>query len=215
MEDWVNKISFHAKLPPSLQLMSYDESQKDGFNASQTSSRDHPEDALSTGSSHASTPEMERKNSVIRRDVPISPNKAQSDYQQPQSLHHLPHQHHHLPQQMHNISPQQLQNKKRQEPSPLTRTPPDAQPQKEFLQMYMQQQQQQQQQFHHQHHLTPQSRQHIQESHYVNHPIDKPPIPPRGAPPPVPARSPSFENSVPLRRNGTLNYMHEHIYTFT
>lgn len=28
MEDWVNKISFHARLPPSLQLMSYDENQK-------------------------------------------------------------------------------------------------------------------------------------------------------------------------------------------
>jgi spectrin beta len=28
MEDWVNKISFHAKLPPSLQLLSYDESHK-------------------------------------------------------------------------------------------------------------------------------------------------------------------------------------------
>lgn len=28
MEDWVNKISFHAQLPPSLQLLSYDESQK-------------------------------------------------------------------------------------------------------------------------------------------------------------------------------------------
>lgn len=28
MEDWVNKISFHAQLPPSLQLLSYDDSQK-------------------------------------------------------------------------------------------------------------------------------------------------------------------------------------------
>lgn len=28
MEDWVNKIAFHAKLPPSLQLMSYDDSLK-------------------------------------------------------------------------------------------------------------------------------------------------------------------------------------------
>jgi spectrin beta len=28
MEDWVNKISFHAKLPPSLQLLSYDDSHK-------------------------------------------------------------------------------------------------------------------------------------------------------------------------------------------
>jgi hypothetical protein len=26
--DWVNKISFHAKLPPSLQLLSYDDTQK-------------------------------------------------------------------------------------------------------------------------------------------------------------------------------------------
>lgn len=28
MEEWVNKIQFHAQLPPSLQLLSYDESQK-------------------------------------------------------------------------------------------------------------------------------------------------------------------------------------------
>jgi hypothetical protein len=28
MEDWVNKISFHAKLPPSLQLLRYDDMQK-------------------------------------------------------------------------------------------------------------------------------------------------------------------------------------------
>lgn len=28
MEDWVNKITFHAQLPPSLQLLSYDDSHK-------------------------------------------------------------------------------------------------------------------------------------------------------------------------------------------
>jgi spectrin beta len=28
MEDWVNKISFRAKLPPSLQLLRYDDMQK-------------------------------------------------------------------------------------------------------------------------------------------------------------------------------------------
>lgn len=28
MEDWVNKIQFHAQLPPSLQLLSYDDTQK-------------------------------------------------------------------------------------------------------------------------------------------------------------------------------------------
>lgn len=31
MEDWVNKIQFHAQLPPSLQLLSYDDSQKVGI----------------------------------------------------------------------------------------------------------------------------------------------------------------------------------------
>lgn len=28
MQDWINKITFHANLPPNLQLLSYDESQK-------------------------------------------------------------------------------------------------------------------------------------------------------------------------------------------
>lgn len=28
LQDWVNKISFHASLPPNLQLLSYDESMK-------------------------------------------------------------------------------------------------------------------------------------------------------------------------------------------
>lgn len=28
MNDWVNKINFHAQLPPSLQLLSYDDTQK-------------------------------------------------------------------------------------------------------------------------------------------------------------------------------------------
>ncbi|XP_014213231.1 spectrin beta chain, non-erythrocytic 1 isoform X2 [Copidosoma floridanum] len=186
MEDWVNKISFHAKLPPSLQLMSYDDSHKDGVH---NLTPDHAEDTLSTGSSHASTPEMERKNSVIRRDMPTSPNKPPTDYS-PQ------HQHHH----------QQSISKKRIEASrnsDMSRLPPDTQPQKEFLQMYMQQQQ-------HHHHtvqkpVQQQSRQHDQfvqrEQQYMTHPSDKPPIPPRGAPPPVPTRSPSFDGSVPIRRN--------------
>lgn len=33
MNDWVNKISFHANLPPNLQLMSYDESMKVCFSS--------------------------------------------------------------------------------------------------------------------------------------------------------------------------------------
>ncbi|XP_023313664.1 spectrin beta chain, non-erythrocytic 1 isoform X1 [Trichogramma pretiosum] len=206
MEDWVNKISFHAKLPPSLQLMSYDDSQKDNFNANQQSSlasREHPEDALSTGSSHASTPEMERKNSVIRRDVVVTtPNKPQNDNQQMQ-MHHSPLQQQQQQQQLHQqqLQQKQMQNKKRLEASPVGARSPaqqqlqstDSQTQKEFLQMYLQQQ--------HQTRMSPQARQqHIQqESHYVNHPVDKPPIPPRAAPPPIPARSPSFDN-MPIRR---------------
>lgn len=36
MSDWVNKVSFHAALPPSLQLLSYDEARRSaGFDPSQ------------------------------------------------------------------------------------------------------------------------------------------------------------------------------------
>jgi spectrin beta len=28
MEDWINKINFHAELPPNLQLLSYEEASK-------------------------------------------------------------------------------------------------------------------------------------------------------------------------------------------
>ncbi|KAJ8678764.1 hypothetical protein QAD02_014551 [Eretmocerus hayati] len=187
MEDWVNKISFHAKLPPSLQLLSYDDSRKDGLGSVQNLSPDHVDDGLSTGSSHASTPEMERKNSVIRRDVQVSPGKRPTEP--------VP-QHHH--QQPGKKRPEQNRNFENS-----ARSPPDTQPQKEFLQMYLQQQQQQ---HHHHHPMQPQARQHEQllareQQHYMMHPSDKPPIPPRGAPPPVPVRSPSFDNSMPLRRN--------------
>lgn len=82
MEDWVNKISFHAKLPPCMQLLSYDESQKDGLERLKDLSSNHPDDTLSTGSSRTSTPELERRNSVIRRDVPDSPSEVQMELMQ-------------------------------------------------------------------------------------------------------------------------------------
>ncbi|KAL0275436.1 UNVERIFIED_CONTAM: hypothetical protein PYX00_003283 [Menopon gallinae] len=53
MSDWVNKITFHAGLPPSLQLLSYDESQKQ--NDDRLSSTTAGEN--SSGSSRGSTPE--------------------------------------------------------------------------------------------------------------------------------------------------------------
>uniref|UniRef100_A0A8D8XL88 Tripeptidyl-peptidase 2 n=1 Tax=Cacopsylla melanoneura TaxID=428564 RepID=A0A8D8XL88_9HEMI len=62
MEDWVNKISFHAQLPPSLQLLSYDDSQKESSPTKAPPSLptlpgapDH-----SSSSSKDSTPEMKR-----------------------------------------------------------------------------------------------------------------------------------------------------------
>ncbi|XP_012280338.1 spectrin beta chain, non-erythrocytic 5 isoform X2 [Orussus abietinus] len=183
MEDWVNKISFHAKLPPSLQLLSYDESQKEGLERLQNLTPDHPDDNVSsTGSSRTSTPEMERKNSVIRRDISDqhSPSKVQIEFLQ-----------------MHR------QNQQRREPrSPESQTaqrpsePP--QTQTEFLQMHRQQQLLAQQQ-----QLIQQEQLASQREQYQGLSSDKPPIPPRGAPPPVPVRSPSSENVLQLRRNDT------------
>ncbi|KAK6641322.1 hypothetical protein RUM44_013031 [Polyplax serrata] len=52
MSDWVNKISFHAQLPPSMQLLSYDESQKNSEDRISTATGD-----ISSGSSRTSSPE--------------------------------------------------------------------------------------------------------------------------------------------------------------
>ncbi|XP_033210984.1 spectrin beta chain, non-erythrocytic 1 isoform X3 [Belonocnema kinseyi] len=171
MEDWVNKISFHAKLPPCMQLLSYDDSQKEGLERLKSLSPEHPDDTLSTGSSRASTPELERKNSVIRRDVGDSPNKVQIEFLQ-----------------------MQRQNQQRRDPRNSEflvsqRSPESAQVQQEFLQLHRQQQ------------VFAQQQQMIQQEQIMArdtymHPTDKPPIPPRGAPPPIPARSPSTENVV-------------------
>ncbi|XP_066999614.1 spectrin beta chain, non-erythrocytic 5 isoform X3 [Anabrus simplex] len=127
MEEWVNKISFHAKLPPSLQLLSYDDTQKSPSSQDRlpTMGADEGDGDASSLSSHASTPEMHRK------------------------LEH---------------------------PTPQT----------QLLQQYHQQRQQQQ--------LLLQQQQLQQPPHDG----DRPPIPPRGAPPPVPVRSPSTE-AITLR----------------
>ncbi|XP_015429630.1 PREDICTED: spectrin beta chain, non-erythrocytic 5 isoform X1 [Dufourea novaeangliae] len=181
MEDWVNKISFHAKLPPSLQLLSYDESQKEGLERLQNVSVEHVDDNLSTGSSHASTPELERKNSVIRRDMPYqhSSSSVQIEFLQ-----------------MHR------QNQQRRDPQNNTefvasqRIEPQHQTQTEFLQIHRQQQLlAQQQQMMQQEQLTSQREQ------YQPNLGDKPPIPPRGAPPPIPTRSPSSDALPQYRRD--------------
>ncbi|XP_063234159.1 spectrin alpha chain, non-erythrocytic 1 isoform X2 [Bacillus rossius redtenbacheri] len=62
MEDWVNKIMFHAKLPPNLQLMSYDDSHKSPSMQGRLptlGSEAHDGDA-SSASSRGSSPEARR-----------------------------------------------------------------------------------------------------------------------------------------------------------
>ncbi|XP_076644007.1 spectrin beta chain, non-erythrocytic 5 kst isoform X2 [Halictus rubicundus] len=182
MEDWVNKISFHAKLPPSLQLLSYDESQKEGLERLQNAeAAEQADDNLSTGSSRASTPELERKNSVIRRDMPNqhTPSNVQIEFLQ-----------------MHRQNQQRRDPQNNNEFLITQRTEPP-QTQTEFLQMHRQQQllAQQQQMIIQQEQLA------NQREHYQPNSGDKPPIPPRGAPPPVPIRSPSTEALPQYRRD--------------
>lgn len=150
----------------------------------QNSNAEHPEDNLSTGSSHASTPEMERKNSVIRRDPESqSSSKVQVEFLQ---------QHRQNQQAQQRKEPPAVRNSEQFLGS--QRSPENmSQTQTEFLQAHRQQQLLAQQ-------LIKNEQQHsAKEQSHVN---DKPPIPPRGAPPPVPARSPSSESVPPIRRYG-------------
>lgn len=82
LEDWVNKISFHAQLPPSLQLLSYDESHKQSPSTERLPPLG-PGDGTSS-SSRDSTPELSRRRSSSNRPPvqqhsekpPISPRGA-------------------------------------------------------------------------------------------------------------------------------------------
>ncbi|XP_054271663.1 spectrin alpha chain, non-erythrocytic 1 isoform X2 [Macrosteles quadrilineatus] len=73
MEDWVNKVSFHAKLPPSLQLLSYDETHKGSPGQDHQLPLSAPAD-VSSDSSRGSTPEVaRRRSSATRVPVPVVP----------------------------------------------------------------------------------------------------------------------------------------------
>lgn len=133
---------------------------------------ENPEDALSTGSSHASSPEVERKDSFIRRDVKISPNVVQGEVLQ-----------------------QQMQNQFRHDRvgnSEYINTP--IKPKETVdghVSMYNQQKIQniQHQQFH--------MHQGNQKNQYYAPLNEKPPIPPRSLPPAVPARTLNSEAPTP------------------
>lgn len=169
MEVWVNKISFHAKLPPSLQLLSYDESQKQGLEGLQNVCAEHADDNMSTGSSHASTPELKRSLSSVQVEFLDIIRKNLQRLEQQNNVEFLASQ--------------------RTEP-PQTQT--------EFLQMHRQQQLLTQQQQLIQHEQLANQRE-----QYQPNSGEKPPIPPRGAPPPVPIRSPSSDALPQYRRDGT------------
>jgi len=166
--------------------------QQEGLQRLQGSKLEHADDNASTGSSRASTPEMERKNSVIRRD-PISSNQHSPSSVQIEFL------------QMHRHNQQRRNEAQNAEAFLASQRSEQPQTQTEFLQIHRQQQllaqQQQQQQLIQQEQLAAQRDQYQQNSAMLG--TDKPPIPPRGAPPPVPMRTPSSENIVQYRRNGT------------
>ncbi|XP_043484059.1 spectrin alpha chain [Leptopilina heterotoma] len=166
MEDWVNKISFHAKLPPCMQLLSYDESQKEGLERL----KGHADDTLSTGSSRTSTPELERRNSVIRRDVGDNSNKGQTEY---------------LPVQRHNQQAPRKDVKNSEPVSPQHSIDPPQQMHQEYLQIHKQQQ------------IMRQDQIPVRDfNKHMNDLSDKPPIPPRNVTTFIPAKSPSSENVV-------------------
>lgn len=149
--DWVNKISFHAALPPNLQLMSYDESKK---KSSPDGKMTLPTDEISPISSRTSSPDSQRRSS---RHDSIGSSMSGGSYSTPQ-INFL-------------------------------------QKQKELREQQMMQQQQLQQQS-----AAPQNPRSPQSSSTTIYSPDKPPIPPRGVPPPVPQRQSSNENiNVTLR----------------
>lgn len=149
MHEWINKITFHAKLPPSQQLLSYDEGIK---TPESLRSRSRASTNESTASSQTSSPDSQRRLSVGSNSTITETNNSTVT---------------------------------------STITIPVG-PQTQFLQQHQQQLRQHQQNLHH---PTPPAR--------PMSPNDKPPIPPRGAPPPVPVRGSETLPVVMRRTNST------------
>ncbi|XP_040070142.1 spectrin beta chain, non-erythrocytic 1 [Ixodes scapularis] len=76
MSDWVNKVSFHAALPPSLQLLSYDEARRSaGFDPSQgVAAAPSGRPPSSADSDNSGTPLADRH----RRDLSSTPSPCSS-----------------------------------------------------------------------------------------------------------------------------------------
>ncbi|XP_055611321.1 spectrin beta chain, non-erythrocytic 1-like isoform X3 [Uranotaenia lowii] len=154
MSEWINKIAFHAALPPNLQLMSYDESMKSQVSA-QSPILDRS-DANSSISSRTSSPDSQR------RDSRASLNSAKSGGSGSNASSSI--------QSTNSTTPQINFLQKQKELRELENQQRLSQQQMSTFQM-------------------PQS-----PTQEVYNLADKPPIPPRGVPPPVPQRQSSSDN---------------------
>ncbi|XP_050079457.1 spectrin beta chain, non-erythrocytic 1 [Anopheles maculipalpis] len=168
LSEWVNKIAFHAALPPNLQLMSYDESVKQSnstpdmksISSAQSPTPDRS-DAASSISSRTSSPDSQRRDSRTSLNSAKSGSGSNGSFHTPQT---------NFLQKQKELREQELQHQRMSSgqqynnlPSP---TSPGPMPEVFGL-------------------------------------ADKPPIPPRGMPPPVPQRQSSTDN-VLNNNNGTV-----------
>uniref|UniRef100_A0A336KQL4 CSON014177 protein n=1 Tax=Culicoides sonorensis TaxID=179676 RepID=A0A336KQL4_CULSO len=153
MNDWINKISFHANLPPNLQLMSYDESLKQQHSSVTDLKNTSADFENSSISSRASSPDSQnRRDSNGNRKDSFSSAKSQNSNSS-------------TPQTDYLLKQKELRERERKENQMMAAVLHQAPP------------------------------------HQGN--ADKPPIPPRGAPPQVPQRQSSVDNvnaNVQLRQ---------------
>ncbi|XP_058061720.1 spectrin beta chain, non-erythrocytic 1 [Anopheles bellator] len=169
LSEWVNKIAFHAALPPNLQLMSYDESVKQNNSApdmktisSTQSPTPERSDAASSISSRTSSPDSQRRDSRTSLNSAKSGSGSTGSYHTPQT-NFLQKQ-----KELRELEVQQQRLSAQHPPSQALPPPP----------------------------TSPGP---VQEVYGL---ADKPPIPPRGVPPPVPQRQSSTENV--LNNNGAV-----------
>ncbi|XP_058129165.1 spectrin beta chain, non-erythrocytic 1 [Anopheles coustani] len=160
LSEWVNKIAFHAALPPNLQLMSYDESVKQNNSApdmKSISSTQSPtpdrSDAASSISSRTSSPDSQRRDSRTSLNSAKSGSGSNGSFNTPQTNFLLRQKE--LREQ--ELQQQRMSSSQHSLPSPTSPGP-------------------------------------MQDMVYGL--ADKPPIPPRGVPPPVPQRQSSADNML-------------------
>lgn len=180
--DWVNKLSFHASLPPNLQLMSYDESIKITVSTHNTFHFFH--------SFKRNQISMKKtKNIRIILQQTLGSPKASSDRTEASPI------------SSHNSSPESQRRSSRHDSIGSSMSGGSFNtPQINFLQKQKELRDQQQQQLKinlQTSSATPASlSQSPQSPSGGGHTADKPPIPPRGLPPPVPQRQSSNDTST-------------------